>query len=382
MTLSSSSPINPDYSFENLVMGPGNRLAHAAAVAVAANPGQAYNPLFIYGGRGTGKTHILQAICQRLLESDSKLNVEYLSGEEFVTQFMEAVQSGQMAEFRKRFRGPDVLVIDGIDVLARRERTQEEFLHTFNSLYQAQKQIVLSSDTAPEAIPDLDERLASRFKWGLVTKIETPGFEERVAGLQVMARLRGLDLPANVATFIAGHVTGTYPDLTAALVKIQLIAGLEKKPIDLIFAKKAIYSEKIQPRDGGGEHGPSGSNLGSTPAEESSPTRTLEEVERDVIISTLEKFGGNRWKTAKALGIGVRTLGLKLKRWKERGVFSETAPASTPSLVVYVQADDGDEDDIAEMLVALSDMHRAAGGLGLTFTGEEVRVLAACEVPA
>ncbi len=182
--------INPDNGFENFVVGPGNRLAHAAALAVAANPGKSYNPFFVHGGVGLGKTHLLQAVCLKIAQADPSARMHYTSCEGFVTEFIESVQSGEMSQFRHRFRDVDVLVIDDIHFLAKRERTQEEFFHTFNTLYQAGKQIILSSDAAPEEIPDLEDRLVSRFKWGLVTKIDPPDFETRAAILQTKARMR------------------------------------------------------------------------------------------------------------------------------------------------------------------------------------------------
>jgi len=232
--------LNPDYSFENFVMGPGNRLAHAAANAVSTNPGRAYNPYFIHGDVGLGKTHLLQAICLRLAEADPRLNMYYVSCEAFVTQFMESVQSGQMADFRHRFRDVDVLIIDDIHFLAKRDRTQEEFFHTFNSLYQAQKQIILSSDAAPEEIPDLEARLVSRFKWGLVTKLEPPCYETRVAIIQTKARLRGLDIPENVACYIAARIDTNIRELEGAIVKLQITASVVGKPIDLELTKEAL----------------------------------------------------------------------------------------------------------------------------------------------
>jgi chromosomal replication initiator protein len=195
--------INPDNGFENFVVGPGNRLAHAAAVAVAENPGYAYNPFFVHGDVGLGKTHLLQAICVSIAQANPKAVMHYVSCDTFVNDFMNSVRDGRMSDFRHRFRDVDVLVIDDIHFLAERERTQEEFFHTFNSLYQLNKQIVLSSDAPPEEIPHLEDRLISRFKWGLVARIDPPGYETRIAILQSKARLRGLDMPKEVAEFIA-----------------------------------------------------------------------------------------------------------------------------------------------------------------------------------
>jgi chromosomal replication initiator protein len=162
------------------VVGPGNRLAHAAALGRRRQPGLAYNPLFVHGGVGLGKTHLLQAICLSIAESRPGASMYYTSCEGFMTQFIEACSSGEMADFRHRFRDVDVLIVDDIHFLAKRDRTQEEFFHTFNALYQAHKQIISPPTPPPEEIPDLEERLVSRFKWGLVTKVEPPCYETRV----------------------------------------------------------------------------------------------------------------------------------------------------------------------------------------------------------
>lgn len=232
--------INPDYGFENFVLGPSNRLAHAAALGVAANPGRAYNPYFVHGDVGLGKTHLLQAICLKVLENQPSARIYYTSCEGFMTQFVDAVQAGEMSAFRHRFRDVDVLVIDDIHFLAKRDRSQEEFFHTFNSLYQAHKQIVLSSDAPPEEIPDLEERLVSRFKWGLVTTISAPDYETRIEILRNKARLRGLELPADVLAFIATRIDSNIRELEGAIVKVQVLASVEKKPIDLPLAAQAL----------------------------------------------------------------------------------------------------------------------------------------------
>jgi chromosomal replication initiator protein len=232
--------INPDYGFENFVLGPNNRLAHAAAVAVAANPGRAYNPYFVHGNVGLGKTHLLQAICLKVLESDPTTRIYYTSCEGFMTQFLDAVQAGEMAAFRHRFRDVDVLVIDDIHFLAKRDRTQEEFFHTFNSLYQAHKQIVLSSDAAPEEIPDLQERLVSRFKWGLVSTISAPDYETRIEILKNKGRLRGLELGDDVAAYIANRIDTNIRELEGAIVKLQVLCSVEKRPVDLGLAAQAL----------------------------------------------------------------------------------------------------------------------------------------------
>ncbi len=237
--------INPDYAFENFVQGPGNRLAHAASLAVGAQPGRTYNPLFIHGGVGLGKTHLLQAICLRIHEAKPSANIYYTSCDGFITQFMDAVQAGQMSDFRHRFRDLDVLVIDDIHFLAKRERTQEEFFHTFNSLYQLHKQIVLSSDAAPEEIPDLEERLVSRFKSGLVAKMETPDYETRAAIVKTKGKLRGLEISNEVAEYIASRVDTNIRELEGAIVNIQMRALVERVPIDLDLARNSL-GEAVQ----------------------------------------------------------------------------------------------------------------------------------------
>ncbi len=240
--------INPDYAFENFVVGPENRLAHAAAVAVGDNPARSYNPLFIHGGVGLGKTHLLQAVCLRILETRPNASLYYISCESFMTQFMEAVQSGEMTNFRHCFRDVDVLVVDDIHFLAKRDRTQEEFFHTFNTLYQASKQIVLSSDAPPEEIPDLEQRLVSRFKWGLVAKVEPPCYDTRVEILKSKARLRGLNLPDDVACYIAERINANIRELEGAITTLQIRASIDGRPIDLSLAKFAMGDNSPAPQ--------------------------------------------------------------------------------------------------------------------------------------
>lgn len=232
--------INPDYTFDNFVIGPANRLAHAAAVAVADKPGRAYNPLFIHGGVGLGKSHLLQAICLKIAEVSPSATMYYTSCEGFMTQFIEAVQAGLMSEFRHRFRDVDVLVIDDIHFLAKRDRTQEEFFHTFNALYQLNKQIILSSDAPPEEIPDLEERLVSRFKWGLVTKMEAPDYETRVEIVKAKARIRGFEIPDDVAGFIAERIKANIRELEGAVTRLQIQSSVDMRPIDMALATTAL----------------------------------------------------------------------------------------------------------------------------------------------
>ncbi|HET6248469.1 MAG TPA: chromosomal replication initiator protein DnaA [Tepidisphaeraceae bacterium] len=233
-------PLNPDYVFENFVTGPCNRLAHAASLAVSEQPGQAYNPLFIHGGVGLGKSHLLQAVCQKVLERQTDARILYLSCDSFINQFMLSIENGDMHNFRHRYRHVDLLVIDDIHFLAGRDRTQEEFFHTFNTLYQQHKQIILSADCPPSEIPELEERLVSRFNWGLVARIEKPCYETRVAILQKKARMRGLTLPEDVVCYVAAKVENNTRELEGAITKIQGMAMLQNGRIDIDLAKSAL----------------------------------------------------------------------------------------------------------------------------------------------
>ncbi|MCX5655024.1 MAG: chromosomal replication initiator protein DnaA [Planctomycetota bacterium] len=232
--------LNPQYSFENFVTGPCNRMAHAAAMAISDLPGRAYNPLFIHSGVGLGKSHLMQAICHKVRAHRPDVSMMYVSCEDFVNQFIAAIESGQIEEFRYRFRYLDILVIDDIHFLADKERTQEEFFHTFNTLYQAQKQVVLSSDSPPHEIPRLEERLVSRFKWGLVVRIDRPSFETRVAIVQKKSKLRGMDLPEDVIQYIATVVDTNNRELEGAVVRVMGYASLCNRPIGLDLAKEAL----------------------------------------------------------------------------------------------------------------------------------------------
>ncbi|MCZ6689433.1 MAG: chromosomal replication initiator protein DnaA [Planctomycetota bacterium] len=232
--------LNPLYTFENFVVGPSNRLAHAAAVAVTESPGTGYNPLFLPGAAGLGKTHLLQAAAHAALVARPDANLVYLSCEAFVNQFISAVAKGDLESFRYRFRHVDFLFIDDIHFLARKDRTQEEFFHTFNTLYNAQRQIVLSSDSPPKEIPTLEERLVSRFKWGLVARVEPPSFETRMAIIHSKAKLRGRELPQSVTEYIASRIETNIRELEGAINKIQGYAALVQKPISLGMAKEAL----------------------------------------------------------------------------------------------------------------------------------------------
>ena len=232
--------LNPNYTFEKFVVGPCNRLAHATALAVSENPGGAYNPLFIHGNVGLGKSHLLQAICHTITKRNPQARVLYLSCEEFTNSFIQAIQTNSLDEFRNLHRHVDVLVIDDIQFLANKDKTQEEFFHTFNSLKDLQKQIVLSSDRSPVEIPTIEERLVSRFKWGLVAEIEAPCFETRVAIVRRKAKGRGIDLADDVSCYIAERVTANIRELEGAVIKVVGIAAITEQPITLALAESCI----------------------------------------------------------------------------------------------------------------------------------------------
>lgn len=242
-------PLISDYTFDQFVVGPSNRLAHAAASAIGDKPGQAYNPMFIHGDVGLGKTHLLQAICMRILEVQPGARIVYISCDGFIDRFMEAVQAGEMRDFRNSFRDADALILDDIQFLTKSNKSdlmQEEFFHTFNSLYQSDRQIVLSSDSPPDDIPDLERRLISRFKWGMVAKIERPDYETRVAIVKQKARIRAVDLPDEVAAIIASSVDSNIRELEGALTKIQLQAQVDGTEITPEIAREALGVAALQ----------------------------------------------------------------------------------------------------------------------------------------
>ena len=232
--------ISPDYSFDQFVTGPENALAYSASVAVANKPGLTYNPLFIHGGVGLGKTHLLQAIAQRVLDANPQTRICYLSCDAFVNDFLDCVQHGRMSQFRHRYRELELLVIDDIHFLANHERTQEEFFHTFNELYQLNRQIVLSSDSTPSEIPQLEDRLISRFQWGLVAPVARPHFETRVAIVRAKTSLRGLSLPDDVVAYIAKRIDTNARELEGAITTLQGHMALHAGTIDLPLAQSAL----------------------------------------------------------------------------------------------------------------------------------------------
>jgi chromosomal replication initiator protein len=237
--------LNNLYTFENFVVGPCNNLAHAAALGVAESPGYAYNPLFLHGSVGLGKTHLIQAIAHALLRKSPQPRLLYMSCENFMNQFIRAVQKGDLERFRYRYRHVDALLIDDIQFLAKGECTQQEFFYTFNTIYNAHKQIVITSDSPPKEIPRIEERLISRFKWGMVAKIDVPGFETRVAIVRKKAQLRHCVLPDDVAVYIAENIDTNIREIEGAIIRMLAVASLSGHPIDLAIARRAL-AESIE----------------------------------------------------------------------------------------------------------------------------------------
>jgi chromosomal replication initiator protein len=235
------SGLNPRYTFDNFVVGPSNQLAHAAAVAAASSRQKRYNPLFIYGGVGLGKTHLVNAVGHRALADNPQLRVLFVSAERFTNEFIWALQNHRINEFRERYRnGCDVLLMDDIQFLAGREQTQEEFFHTFNSLYHADRQIVVTSDVYPQQIPEMEERLISRFQWGLVADIQAPELDTRIAILKAKAEQEHISLSDDVALFLAQVVKSNVRELEGTLLRLAVKAELAVRSIDLEFAKEAL----------------------------------------------------------------------------------------------------------------------------------------------
>ncbi len=233
----------PDHSFANFVVGPGNELAYAGALAVARKPAWAYNPYFVHSGVGLGKTHLLQAICQLAIREHPGFRIHYTSCNSFMNDFHEAVEAGRMSGFRHRFRNVDMLLIDDIHDLSQRAQSQEEFFHTFNTLSQAGKQIVLSSDAAPNQIPDLEERLSSRFNCGLVAEMLAPEFETRIAIVKSKARLRKIAMPEDVASLIAARLDRNIREIEGAITKMQGLSAITGSPFNIDLARQALGAD-------------------------------------------------------------------------------------------------------------------------------------------
>lgn len=235
-----SSVLNPKYTFDTFVRGNGNQFAHAGAVAVAECPAKRYNPYFIYGGVGLGKTHLMHAIGHYILEQNQDANVLYVTSEKFTNELINSIKDDKNEEFRNKYRNIDVLLIDDIQFIVGKERTQEEFFHTFNALYEAQKQIIISSDKAPKEIATLEERLRSRFEWGLIADIQAPDVETRIAILRKKAQLEKFDVPDNVLAYIAENIVSNIRELEGALNRVVAYASLSNSNLDIDLAKECL----------------------------------------------------------------------------------------------------------------------------------------------
>ncbi|MEK4563089.1 chromosomal replication initiator protein DnaA, partial [Alkalicoccobacillus gibsonii] len=232
--------LNGKYTFNTFVIGSGNRFAHAASLAVAEAPAKAYNPLFIYGGVGLGKTHLMHAIGHYVMEHNPKAKVVYLSSEKFTNEFINSIRDNKAVNFRNKYRNVDVLLIDDIQFLAGKEQTQEEFFHTFNALHEESKQIVISSDRPPKEIPTLEDRLRSRFEWGLITDITPPDLETRIAILRKKAKAENLDIPNEVMLYIANQIDTNIRELEGALIRVVAYSSLINKDMNADLAAEAL----------------------------------------------------------------------------------------------------------------------------------------------
>ncbi len=235
-----SATLNPKYTFQSFVIGNSNRFAHAASLAVAESPAKAYNPLFIYGGVGLGKTHLMHAIGHYILQENPKAKVVYVSSEKFTNELINAIKDDKNEEFRNKYRKVDVLLIDDIQFIAGKERTQEEFFHTFNALHEENKQIILSSDRPPKEIPTLEDRLRSRFEWGLIADIQPPDFETRMAILKKKADVEGLNVPNEVMVYIATKIKSNIRELEGALIRIVAYSSLTNRDVSVDLASEAL----------------------------------------------------------------------------------------------------------------------------------------------
>ncbi|WP_010531268.1 chromosomal replication initiator protein DnaA [Lentibacillus jeotgali] len=232
--------LNSKYTFDTFVIGSGNRFAHAASLAVAEAPAKAYNPLFIYGGVGLGKTHLMHAIGHYVRDHNPEANVVYITSEKFTNEFINAIMDNKATQFRNKYRNIDILLIDDIQFIAGKESTQEEFFHTFNALHEENKQIIISSDRPPKEIPTLEDRLRSRFEWGLITDITPPDLETRIAILSKKAKADGLDIPNEVMLYIANQIDTNIRELEGALIRVVAYSSLVNQDIDASLAADAL----------------------------------------------------------------------------------------------------------------------------------------------
>lgn len=245
----SNLQLNPKYTFDTFVIGNSNRFAHAACVAVAESPAKAYNPLFIYGGVGLGKTHLMNAIGHFIIQNNPNTKVAYVSSETFTNELINSIRDDRNVEFRNKYRKVDVLLVDDIQFIAGKESTQEEFFHTFNALHESNKQIIISSDRPPKDIPTLEDRLRTRFEWGLITDIQPPDFETRIAILRKKAQMEDIDVPDEVMLFIAKKIQSNIRELEGALIRIVAYSSLTNSEVTIDLASEAlkeIFSSKAK----------------------------------------------------------------------------------------------------------------------------------------
>lgn len=243
----SSASINPKYTFDTFIIGSSNKFAHAAAVAVAQNPGKRYNPLFIYGDVGLGKTHLLHAVGNAIAENTPSASIMYVTSEKFTNELIFAIRNDKNEEFRKKYRSVDVLMVDDIQFLSNKEGTQEEFFHTFNALYELQNQIIISSDKPPREIPALEERLCSRFGWGLVADIQKPDYETRIAILENKAICEHMQVPGDVLRFIAERTQTNIRELEGSLTRVMAHSELRGVPVSVELAAEALKDSLTAP---------------------------------------------------------------------------------------------------------------------------------------